>query len=245
MKISLLILTLLITIRLTHSSDSVRVAKTLSASNQNDNLAIINKKSITLIEYCDYVNCIIYAQDLNTQYLGITSQNQFDSESIINDFGDYGSEFINGSDSDPNLDSEFKPISEPLVDKGLDLSEFFNYDLDGILRPQGLAWDIGAYEYTTATAINSDPTKEIRLLQNYPNPFKSNTSIAYSLPENSDVDISLYNVTGRKVQTLYEGHQIAGEHTLDVELNNIEAGVFFFKLEAGTYKSINKCIINH
>jgi len=79
----------------------------------------------------------------------------------------------------------------------------------------------------------------------FPNPIKSNTTIAYSLPENSDVEISLFDVTGRKVQTLFEGHQIAGEHTLDVELNTIEAGVFFFKLKAGTYKSISKCIITH
>ena len=121
-----------------------------------------------------------------------------------------------------------------------------SYALNGNLKAYA-AWHLWArlagWDGNSTNSLTFNTEKETRLLQNYPNPFKSNTTIAYSLPENSDVDISLYNVTGRKVQTLFEGHQIAGEHTLDVELNTIEAGVFFLKLEAGTYKSISKCII--
>ena len=43
------------------------------------------------INYCDFIDCYIFAQDSKTQYLGITSQNIYHAESIINDNGDYGS----------------------------------------------------------------------------------------------------------------------------------------------------------
>ncbi len=50
-------------------------------------------KSYSSINYCDYVNCKIYAQDDENQFLGITSQNIYDNESIINPYGNYGSEY--------------------------------------------------------------------------------------------------------------------------------------------------------
>ena len=167
----------------------------------------------------------------------------------------------NGISIDPLVNLDFRPSGEysPIVDSGFDITTLtrlqsilsleeladLRTDKDGNPRLESNDWDIGAYEYTTETNINNKFTGGIQFFRIYPNPFKANTSIAYSLQKNSDVEISLYDVTGRKVQTLFEGYQIAGEHTLDVELHNIEAGVFLFQLETGTYKAMRKCIITH
>jgi len=49
------------------------------------------------LPYCSYVGMYIFAQDQNIQYLGLITSNQFNTESIINDFGDYGSQFSSTS----------------------------------------------------------------------------------------------------------------------------------------------------
>jgi hypothetical protein len=47
-----------------------------------------------------------------------------------------------------NFDSNFRPLEgSPVIDAGIDLSSYFTTDKDGVSRPQGLAWDLGAYEY--------------------------------------------------------------------------------------------------
>ena len=105
MKVITLILTLLISVQLGYSADTTKVTKELHQTGtigklidypakQNDNSEL---KSTSQLNYCDYVDCKIYAQDFSMQYLGITSQNQYNQESIINDYGNYGSRYSSTS----------------------------------------------------------------------------------------------------------------------------------------------------
>lgn len=61
----------------------------------------------------------------------------------------------NSITTDPGLDTGYKPASETssVVDAGTDLSATFNYDKDGVSRPQGAGWDIGAYEFVIGTNV--------------------------------------------------------------------------------------------
>jgi len=80
------------------------------------------------------------------------------------------------------------------------------------------------------------------LHQNYPNPFNANTNISYSLVEASNVSLKVYDITGRQVATLVNGHQEAGEHVVSWDASNVSSGVYFYKLTAGDYtatKSMN------
>ena len=86
-------------------------------------------------------------------------------------------------------------------------------------------------------------SNRVYLSQNYPNPFNYSTTITYSLPEELDVEIMLCDIIGRKVQVLYEGQEEAGEHTLDIILYDMVAGTYFYKLKAGHYEAVKKCII--
>jgi hypothetical protein len=78
------------------------------------------------------------------------------------------------------------------------------------------------------------------LHQNFPNPFNPRTSIRFSLPEASDVKLSIYNVLGQRVRLLAERRFDAGSHDLlwdgrDGSGQAVASGVYFYRLEAPAF----------
>ncbi|OGU77563.1 MAG: hypothetical protein A2V93_12440 [Ignavibacteria bacterium RBG_16_34_14] len=88
--------------------------------------------------------------------------------------------------------------------------------------------------------------KEFVLEQNYPNPFNSTTVIKYKLPKASDVKLEIYNITGEKITTLVSEFQYEGEHTVQINANDLQSelssGVYFYKLSADEYIFVKKLI---
>ena len=81
-----------------------------------------------------------------------------------------------------------------------------------------------------------------------PNPFIENTKIKYVLPEDSWVNITIYNQLGEKITTLINDNTKAGSHTLQWnETNNtgrkLPSGIYFIRFEAGKYKDTKKVIL--
>jgi photosystem II stability/assembly factor-like uncharacterized protein len=74
------------------------------------------------------------------------------------------------------------------------------------------------------------------LFQNYPNPFNAQTEIKYFLKSEAYVRLNLFNLLGQEVLNLYEGWQKNGVHSIKVDLNDIPAGVYFYKLSSGNNK---------
>jgi hypothetical protein len=68
--------------------------------------------------------------------------------------------------------------------------------------------------------------------QNYPNPFNAKTLINFALPTESDVTISIYNITGQLVETL-SGHFAAGQQSITWDANEVASGVYFAKVSNG------------
>lgn len=79
---------------------------------------------------------------------------------------------------------------------------------------------------------NGLPDK-FRLYQNYPNPFNPETNISFDLPLSSPTRLEIFDVLGRKVQTLVSGELSAGTHTVKVNLNELSSGVYLYRLKAG------------
>ena len=79
--------------------------------------------------------------------------------------------------------------------------------------------------------------------QNYPNPFSSTTQISYELASGGEVSIQVMDLTGRKVMDLNEGRKPAGKHTLTLDATGLEAGMYYFTLQAGNFRETKQMVV--
>ena len=68
----------------------------------------------------------------------------------------------------------------------------------------------------------------------YPNPFNPSTNISFILAENSDVDLSIYNLTGQLIETLINGQFEAGSYNLNWDASMQPSGMYFLRFLAGS-----------
>ena len=85
--------------------------------------------------------------------------------------------------------------------------------------------------------------KEFTLSPAYPNPFNPVTNINFSLPIDSEVSLSIYNLQGREVSTLISGNIDAGYHSVVWDANSYASGVYFVKIVASEYISTQKLML--
>jgi hypothetical protein len=89
--------------------------------------------------------------------------------------------------------------------------------------------------------------QEFALLQNYPNPFNPSTRIQYSLEKAGMVSLKIYNVLGLEVATLVNAYQEANSYTVQFNSNegglDLSSGVYFYRLEAGSFVSTKRLIL--
>jgi len=84
---------------------------------------------------------------------------------------------------------------------------------------------------------------EFSLEQNYPNPFNPSTTLAYSIPKESEVSLKIYDVMGREVVELVSGRQTAGSFTVEFDASSLASGTYFYKLTADDFVSVKKMVL--
>lgn len=92
------------------------------------------------------------------------------------------------------------------------------------------------YESDIATSLEEQKEmlpEEFSLDQNYPNPFNPATTIAFSLPEESDVRLVIYDMLGRQVATLVDETKSAGSYDVTFNAGNLASGTYIYRLQAG------------
>jgi hypothetical protein len=89
---------------------------------------------------------------------------------------------------------------------------------------------------------NMVPT-DFSLQQNYPNPFNPATTINFNLGAASNVKLTIYNVLGQKVATLIDSRMSAGQQSVVFDASKISSGVYFYRLDAGSFSSIKKMML--
>jgi len=109
----------------------------------------------------------------------------------------------------------------------------------------GNAPDMGAFESSYTASVKDKPQLpgKFALHQNYPNPFNPITTITYHLPQSSHVQLAVYNVAGQLVETLLNEHETIGYHSIVWDASSISTGVYFYRIEAGEFSAVKKCII--
>jgi DNA-binding transcriptional regulator YhcF (GntR family) len=103
-------------------------------------------------------------------------------------------------------------------------------------------------EGSESTSSETAPAKLQIQAQSYPNPFNPQTEIAYSLPEDSYVKLTIYNIQGQKVTTLVDEHQSAGTKKVvwdgcDESGESVASGVYLYRIEAGPYSVTNRMVL--
>ncbi len=87
---------------------------------------------------------------------------------------------------------------------------------------------------TEATGIENDAEYTIpdsfRLNQNFPNPFNAVTTVSFSIAKPASAALEIYDITGRLVETLYNGTIEAGQHTLIWNSSGYSTGIYFYRL---------------
>jgi hypothetical protein len=149
---------------------------------------------------------------------------------------------IHGINADPSLNAEYKPddINDPVVDNGMDLSDYFNFDLDSIIRPQGPQWDIGAYEfiYEFEDIVTPGIQKNDGNLSIFPNPASSFLIIESEI--NTIKLIEIFTLSGVKVmqQKINTAKQL-------IDISQIPSGMYVYKIHETNNKSNSgKLVIN-
>lgn len=81
------------------------------------------------------------------------------------------------------------------------------------------------------------------LAQNFPNPFNGNTVITYTLKESGLVNVLLFNSLGQRIKTIVEKYSEKGKYSVEVNLSDLESGVYFYQINAGKFIKTKKLIL--
>ncbi len=148
--------------------------------------------------------------------------------------------------------------TSPCADAGNDSYNSQAYDIRGVGYPRKLnnttggvgTIDMGAYEYkigddpltSVETGIASTP-KKFTLSQNYPNPFNPSTKISFNLLSKSFVSLKVYDLIGREVSTIVSEELSAGNHSCQWNAANVPSGIYFYRLQAGSFSETKKLVL--
>ena len=98
----------------------------------------------------------------------------------------------------------------------------------------------GQFEYSSTIEVKGIIPKKFSMEQNYPNPFNPSTKIDFTLPIESNVKISVYNLIGQKVAEIVNAKFNAGKHSFEFNASNLSSGIYLYKIEAGDFTSTKK-----
>jgi hypothetical protein len=105
----------------------------------------------------------------------------------------------------------------------------------------------GSYRYYGPISVEYQGIIDYELSQNYPNPFNPTTVINYSIPQDGEVSIKIYNILGVEVAELVNENKKAGKHTIEFSAEKYEgklgSGVYFYTLKSGSYTQTRKMIL--
>lgn len=88
-----------------------------------------------------------------------------------------------------------------------------------------------------------DIPSEVVLSQNYPNPFNPSTNIEFGLPNRSEVRIELYDMLGRKVDTIFSGNKGPGLHSINYDASALASGMYIYRLVTGNTAITKKMML--
>ncbi len=100
-------------------------------------------------------------------------------------------------------------------------------------------------KYTVLTDVEDESSTPVifNLAQNYPNPFNPTTKISFSIPESGIVNLKIYDLLGGEVAELINSEMKTGNHSINFDASNLSSGMYFYKIETGSYSQTRKMML--
>jgi type IX secretion system substrate protein len=105
-------------------------------------------------------------------------------------------------------------------------------------------------QYTNVKSwiVDVKPAKKYELAQNYPNPFNGFTTIPFELQKDGNVNITIYDVLGRKVKTLINKPYTFGKHSIswagtDANSQNVSSGIYLYRIKSNNYSKTKRLLL--
>ncbi|MCL4548190.1 MAG: T9SS type A sorting domain-containing protein [Bacteroidetes bacterium] len=95
----------------------------------------------------------------------------------------------------------------------------------------------------TGVNLPKNVPKEFYLSQNYPNPFNPTTTIKFSIPNSQFATLKVYDMLGREVATLVNEEKAPGNYEVKFDGSNLSSGVYFYRMQAGSFSQTKKFVI--
>lgn len=103
-------------------------------------------------------------------------------------------------------------------------------------------YTIGINALTSIKEQNQNPG-DYYLEQNYPNPFNPVTTLAYNIPQDSDVLLKIYDLLGSEIKTLVNSRQNADRYEIIFDGADLNSGFYFYKLTAGNFADTKEMLL--
>ncbi|MBZ0200497.1 MAG: T9SS type A sorting domain-containing protein [Ignavibacteriaceae bacterium] len=139
--------------------------------------------------------------------------------------------FVRGNGTSTEINN-YHFTDKPDVEKNIEIYyRLHQVDLDGTAK------------YSNIISVAFELPNNFGLNQNYPNPFNPSTTISYSIAQTSPVTLKIYDVTGREIAVLVNEVKQPGRYDVSFDASTLSSGVYFYKLNAGSFSSVKKMSI--
>jgi plastocyanin len=98
-------------------------------------------------------------------------------------------------------------------------------------------------ELPVSVADDGSIVNKFELNQNYPNPFNPTTTIKYSIPANGIITLRVFNAIGEEVSMLANEFKEAGTYDVSFNAAQLSSGIYFYRLQAGSFVETKKMIL--
>lgn len=191
-------------------------------SSATDTIVNVKNEPIRVLEDGTYTVQAHLKGDTNQRKVNIFAASKIENEYVVNqileftlttDWEEYTLNFVPSAED---------ATSEMVIGFGLNYQE--NMDARILLD------NVTVFK-ASVTSNETELPNEFILNQNYPNPFNPSTNISFSLPQTTSVTLNVFDITGRKIETVLTNKTLsAGGHTFRFDGSNLSSGVYIYQL---------------
>lgn len=101
----------------------------------------------------------------------------------------------------------------------------------------------GTHKFSETVEVEVLGPDVVKLYQNYPNPFNPSTKISFFVPNKNNINLSVFDIRGNLISTLFSGEIEAGEHLADFKAFNLPSGIYFYRITAPGYQETKSMML--